>query len=87
MTFGRMRADVFAICMSYEKESELSELSYRFRKEIREIIPEFEMIPVFGFYLIKDLKMEVNDMYDNAKLATKICKGSYIQNYAFIRMK
>lgn len=69
--------------MSYEKESELSELSYRFRKEIREIIPEFEMIPVFGFYLIKDLKMEVNDMYDNAKLATKICKGSYIQNYAF----
>lgn len=83
VTYGRMRADVFAICMSYEKESELSELSYRFRKEIREIIPEFEMIPVFGFYLIKDLKMEVNDMYDNAKLATKICKGSYIQNYAF----
>lgn len=53
VTYGRMRADVFAICMSYEKESELSELSYRFRKEIREIIPEFEMIPVFGFYLTK----------------------------------
>ena len=80
-------ADVFAICMSYEKESELSELSYRFRKEIREIIPEFEMIPVFGFYLIKDLKMEVNDMYDNAKLATRSAKEVIFRIMPFIRMK
>lgn len=85
VTFGRMRADVFAICMSYQKEQELSELSQTFRNEIREIIPEFDMIPVFGFYLIQDTKMQVNDMYDNAKLATKICKGNYIQNYAFYR--
>lgn len=85
VTYGRMRADVFAICMSYQKEQELSELSQTFRNEIREIIPEFDMIPVFGFYLIQDTKMQVNDMYDNAKLATKICKGNYIQNYAFYR--
>lgn len=85
VTYGRMRADVFAICMSYQKEQELSELSQTFRSEIREIIPEFDMIPVFGFYLIQDTKMQVNDMYDNAKLATKICKGNYIQNYAFYR--
>lgn len=83
VTYGRMRADVFAICMTYESESELMSLSSKFRSEIREIIPEFDMIPVFGFYLIKDLQMEVNDMYDNAKLATKICKGNYMQNYAF----
>ncbi|MCH5266728.1 MAG: EAL domain-containing protein [Lachnospiraceae bacterium] len=83
VTYGRMRADVFAICMTYTKESELMSLSSKFRDEIREIIPEFDMIPVFGFYLINDLKMEVNDMYDNAKLATKICKGNYMQNYAF----
>lgn len=85
VTYGRMRADVFAVCMSYENESELSDLSQQFRDDIREIIPEFDMIPVFGFYLVKDLHMEVNDMYDNAKLATKICKGNYMQNYAFYR--
>ena len=83
VTYGRMRADVFAICMTYTTESELMTLSLKFRDEIREIIPEFDMIPVFGFYLIKDLQMEVNDMYDHAKLATKICKGNYMQNYAF----
>ena len=53
-------------------------------KEIRDIIPEFEMIPVFGFYLIKDLKMEVNDMYDNANACNKdLQRKLYSQNYAF----
>lgn len=85
VTYGRMRADVFAMCLQYEDEQELQDMASEFREYVGEILPEFDMIPVFGFYFIKDRSMVVNDMYDYAKLATKMCKGNYIKNYAYYR--
>ncbi|MDO4166253.1 MAG: EAL domain-containing protein [Eubacteriales bacterium] len=82
-TYGRMRADVFAMCMEYQDKRELENMAGLFREKVRKIIPEFDMIPVFGFYLVTDPKMEVNAMYDFAKMASKQCKGSYIQNFAY----
>lgn len=81
--YGRMRADVFAVCMEYDSRQELEDMAEYFRDEMRQIIREFDMIPVFGFYLISDFRMEVNDMYDYAKMASKQCKGSYVQNFAY----
>lgn len=82
-TFGRMRADVFAMCIEYDSKQELEDMAQVFREKVRQILPEFDMIPVFGFYLIADHRMEVNDMYDYAKMASKQCKGNYIQNFAY----
>lgn len=83
VVYGRMRADVFAVCMEYDSKKELEAMAEQFRNEMRQMIVEFDMIPVFGFYLITDYRIEVNDMYDYAKMASKECKGSYVQNYAY----
>ncbi len=83
VVYGRMRADVFAVCMEYDNRRELEEMAELFRNEMRQMILEFDMIPVFGFYLISDYRIEVNDMYDYAKMASKKCKGSYVQNFAY----
>lgn len=82
-TYGRMRADVFAMCMEYDSWQELEDMAQAFREYVQKILPDFETLPVFGFYLITDLNMEVNEMYDHAKMASKICKGNYICNYAY----
>ncbi|MDE6852513.1 MAG: response regulator, partial [Lachnospiraceae bacterium] len=83
VVYGRMRADVFAICMEYDNKQELENMAEQFRNEMQQMIVEFDMIPVFGFYLISDYRIEVNDMYDYAKMASKECKGSYVKNYAY----
>lgn len=83
VVYGRMRADVFAVCMEYDSRQELEDMAEQFRDEMRQMIQEFDMIPVFGFYLVTDIRMEVNDMYDYAKMASKQCKGSYVQNFAY----
>lgn len=83
VVYGRMRADVFAVCMEYDSKKELENMAEQFRDEMRQMIMEFDMIPVFGFYLITDYRIEVNDMYDYAKMASKECKGSYVRNFAY----
>lgn len=85
ITYARIRADVFVMCMEYRDEQEMLDLTQMFRDYIGVILPDFDMIPVFGFYYMKNLKMDINEMYDHAKLAARICKGNYIQNYAYYR--
>lgn len=81
--YGRIRADVFAISTEYSDWHELEDMAEAFQQYVRQILPDFEMLPVFGFYLITDMSMEVNAMYDHAKMASKVCKGNYICNYAY----
>ena len=44
---------------------------------------DFDIVPIFGVYLIAGKKITPNHMYDRANLAAKHCKGNYIRNYAF----
>ena len=44
---------------------------------------DFDIVPIFGVYLIAGKKITPDHMYDRANLAAKHCKGNYIRNYAF----
>lgn len=83
VTYGRIEADIFGICMQYREEDEI----IRFMEGTRELFGgyhlEFDIVPAFGIYVVDDCNLSINDMYDRANLAVKHCKGNYIQNYAF----
>ena len=83
MIFGRLQGDIFAFCMPYQGEDQVIHTIEKLRKEINEYPIDYDIIPIFGIYLIRDHKEKANQMDDNANLASKHCKGSYIQNYIF----
>ena len=71
ITYGRIEADIFAVCFSYENEEEITDFVKKFTN------------PFFGIYLVKNRDLSINEMYDKANLASKNCKENYIQNYFF----
>lgn len=83
ITFGRIEADIFAICMPFRKEEEVINFMQGTRDLFGLYHLEFDIVPAFGIYIIEDRELSINDMYDKANLAVKRCKGNYIQNYAF----
>ena len=83
ITFGRMDADIFCFCMSYENTKELVESFNKMRDILSRYPLDFDIVPIFGVYLIAGKKITPNHMYDRANLAAKHCKGNYIRNYAF----
>lgn len=83
ITFGRIEADIFGICMPYHDTTEVIDFVERTRGLFERYKLEFDIVPTFGIYIIEDKSLSINDMYDRANLAVKQCKGNYIQNYAF----
>lgn len=83
VVYGRIEADIFAVCMPYAGEKEMLELVQKTRNELSSYPLEFDIVPTFGIYIIEDTTLSANHMYDRASLAAKHCKGNYIQNYAF----
>ena len=87
VTFGRMDADIFCFCVSYENTKELVESFDKMRDILSRYPLDFDIVPIFGIYLIAGKKITPNHMYDRANLAAKHCKGNYIRNYAFYTRK
>lgn len=83
ITFGRVDADIFCFCMAYENTKELVESFDKMRDILSRYPLDFDIVPIFGVYLIAGKKITPNHMYDRANLAAKHCKGNYIRNYAF----
>lgn len=85
ISFGRIEADIFGICMPYPGEEALVEFVKYMRMRLGQYVLEFDVVPTFGIYVINDSErtMPVDRMYDRALLAAKQCKGNYINNYAF----
>ena len=83
VTFGRMDADIFCFCVSYENTKELVESFDKMRDILSRYPLDFDIVPIFGVYLIAGKKITPDHMYDRANLAAKHCKGNYIRNYAF----
>lgn len=81
--FGRMDADIFCFCVSYENTKELVESFDKMRDILSRYPLDFDIVPIFGVYLIAGKKITPDHMYDRANLAAKHCKGNYIRNYAF----
>lgn len=83
ISFGRVEADIFCICMPYRNEQMLVEFVRYFRMRIGQYNLEYDIVPTFGIYVIEDRELSIDSMYDRANLAAKKCKGNYIRNYAF----
>lgn len=83
ITYGRIEADIFAVCFSYENEKEITDFVKKFTNQMEKYLLDFDITPFFGIYLVKNRDLSINEMYDKANLASKNCKGNYIQNYFF----
>ena len=83
ITYGRIEADIFAVCFSYDNEKEITDFVKKFTNQMEKYPLDFGITPFFGVYLVKNRDLSINEMYDKANLASKNCKGNYIQNYFF----
>lgn len=83
ITYGRIEADIFAVCFSYKSEKEITDFVKKFTNQMEKYPLDFDITPFFGVYLVKNRDLSINEMYDKANLASKNCKGNYIQNYFF----
>ena len=83
ITYGRIEADIFAVCFSYDNEKEITDFVKKFTNQMEKYPLDFDITPLFGVYLVKNRDLSINEMYDKANLASKNCKGNYIQNYFF----
>lgn len=82
-TYGRMEADVFALCMPYDAVKDGLDHVYTIRNHFKQYPLEFDIVPAFGVYVIEDKSLPIELMLDRAKLAAKTIKGQYMNNYAF----
>ena len=71
VTFGRMDADIFCFCVSYENTKELVESFDKMRDILSRYPLDFDIVPIFGVYLIAGKKITPDHMYDRANLAAK----------------
>lgn len=83
MTYGRIEADIFGLCVPFVDQESMIAVVEHSREQFSAYKLEFDIVPTFGFYVIEDKNLPVNDMDDRANLAAKKCKGNYIQSYAF----
>lgn len=83
ITYGRIEADIFAVCFSYDNEKEITDFVKKFTNQMEKYPLDFDITSFFGVYLVKNRDLSINEMYDKANLASKNCKGNYIQNYFF----
>jgi len=81
MTYCRIEADAFCMCLKAAEKTELQEKLDAFRTKLRNFKEDYDLLPNLGVYYIEDKTIPVSRMIDRAKLASKECKGSYIQNY------
>ncbi len=82
-TYGRMEADVFAICLTYDDLKDGLDYVYAIRNHFKKYPLEFDIVPAFGIYVLEDKSLPIEIMLDRAKLAAKTIKGQYLNNYAF----
>ncbi|MEG0912612.1 MAG: response regulator [Oscillospiraceae bacterium] len=81
-TYGRIESDVMAICALYDGE-QTEELARDSKIFLAQFNKDYDIVPSVGLYVIDDLDISVEEMYNRATLAAKTCKGSYVNFYAY----
>ena len=81
MTYCRLEADAFCICMPAADTAAIQNMMDGFRKDFEDYQNEYNILANMGVFYIKDGADSISGMIDHAKLASKECKGSYLQNY------
>lgn len=82
ITYGRMEADVFAMCIPYTSNDRLYDIINVLKKEIKNFSISFDVVPTFGVYIVEDIHEQPDSMLDKANLAARQVKGNYVTNYA-----
>lgn len=82
-TYCRKEADVFYICLPYKGKERSREVLEQIREDLRNFQKSYDLVPVFGIYVIQDSKSSIREMMDYAKMAADTCKENYVQSYAY----
>ncbi len=82
-SYGRIEADIFAVCIPYESEESVNEFVNYIKEDLKNYPLDFDIIPIFGIYVITNRTMQISVMYDKATLAAKSIKDSYMSVYAY----
>lgn len=81
MRYCRLEADAFCICVPAVDTETIHKLMDEFRKDFQTYQKDYDILPNMGILYVEDRTASVASMIDHAKLASKECKGNYIQNY------
>lgn len=81
MTYCRIEADTFCICMPVAGNEDIQKMMESFQKDLLAYQRDYNILSNMGVYYIEDREASIHTMIDHAKLASKECKGNYIQNY------
>ena len=85
--FGRMKSDVFCLCMSYASGDPLLVRIKKILKEINQFSESYQVMPSCGICIVKDRDTQMSILCDWANLAQKTIKGSLIKQWAFYDKK
>jgi len=75
-TYGRINADIFCMCVPYDKE-QLENALEDAHKSISSFRDDYFIKPTFGIYVIDERDMPVESMYEFTAMAAKTCKAQY----------
>lgn len=81
-TYGRIEHDTFCFCMLYDKDN-LNELINRIIKKLTQYNKSYFIEPSFGIYVIDEVNLEMEEIYEKASLAALDCKEKYGKYIAF----
>lgn len=88
VTFGHVNADIFAVCLGYKEEAEILNFMKELDKVVFEYPLDFDIVMIYGIYLLEDNSHGVGEIYERANLAAKKGKNDLsIRNYAFFEEK
>ena len=81
-TYSRIDADNFALCLPYDQAVLLQRFMAN-EAELKEYDLPFDIVLVYGLYIIDDRTLPVSIMHDRAEMAKRTVKGNYVQRYAY----
>ncbi|MEG2839374.1 MAG: EAL domain-containing protein [Lachnospiraceae bacterium] len=81
-TYGRIESDIVALCVPYNRD-QVEDMVRQSKKTLAQFNLNYDIVPSIGIYIIRELSISVEEMYNRATLAAKTCKGSYVDFYAY----
>lgn len=81
MTYCRIEADAFCICMPATDGESIQKIMEYFQKDFQAYQRNYNILSNMGVFYIEDREASIPGMIDHARLASKECKGNYIYNY------
>lgn len=78
MTYGRLGSDDFAFCIEYDNTQDIYDVTHQINERVSQYQISFNIILIYGVYLIVDRANEIESMIANANMAAKGVKGNYI---------